>query len=341
MTDSEMYESLDENLQSSFEDILDGKGEVNELSVHRYVDSLFSSNIKSYLMPFDGLNLYRARYDNGSFDNNDITQFGYIRNAAVINPLRYNLAHEQVLYTSTHPGVAYKEIAKANPPSYFYLCIWNKKSMENEYFNTFLNIPSKPQILEGNAKRFLGTLMTVIPPKTMEYYWSNHLGDLLEGDNLTGVNKDYILSSNIAHKVFEQCDVLLSVSQKSDNKELNLNFKKEAADKLECKTIFRCKTPGNTVGELLLFEVDKIAMCVGSIITWCNYEIDSSTIIPVAHCNRSEYWAEQAKNNYTKGIKPSKILLGTKNHYDELMHIVAFYDNDKLGFKAKLKLNKI
>lgn len=329
-----------ENLQASFENILNEKGEIDEVSVKKYVEQLFVNHIKWYPMPFDDLRLYRARYDNG-FDNTDIFQFGYIQNAEVIKPLRYNLAQEQVLYTSTHPGVAYKEIAVAKPSTYFYLSLWNKKVTENNTFKTFFNIPSKLHNLNGNAKKYAGVLMTVITPRSLEYYWSKHLGDLLEGDCLTGYNKDYILSSNIAHKIFSQCDILLSVSQKSENKELNLNFSKEAAEKLECKTIFRCKSPSTTDGELLLFEVDKIAFCSGSTITWCNFEIDSSTIIPCAQDSCYEHWAQQAQYNFQKGIKPSQIRLGTMNHYDEHMYIMACYDGYDIGFKAKLKFNKI
>lgn len=334
----QLFEALDDNIQSSFEDILDENGIVSKDHVKGYVDSIFASRIPSYPFPFNGLNLYRARYDTG-FDNSDISQFGYIRDVSIIQPLRYNLAGEQVLYTSTHPGIAYKEIVNDSPSEYFYLSIWNKKSYEGTDFMTFLNIPSSVEYLDGNALKYFEVLKGVIKPNSFEYYWSIHLGDLLEGDSSEGFNKDYILSSNIAHKVFTQCDVLLSVSQKSENKELNLNFKKDSADKLECRTIFRCKSPSNIDGELLIFDVDIIAVCTNDNITWYNYEVDDSTIIPLNNDQLSLQMADEAKLRYVKGVCPSQIKIGCLNKHNEPVYIVAFFDNDvKLAFKAKLRL---
>ena len=223
--------------------------------------------------------LYRVRYDT-HFDNTDPSQFGYIQDANLITPLRFNQAKEQVLYTATNPGVAYNETVNHNQDSFFYLSLWEKKNHVNpiKYYLIYSNKTEKGSCADSymhiRKKEYANFPQNIADAQTV--------GTALELEN-TAQNQNYVLSSEIASEIFKHFGAILSVSQKSYGKELNVTFNKESADKYQINTIYHCRSLSQSEIDYYeknsdtlphYYQVDKIGIPKGDKIKWYKFEID-------------------------------------------------------------------
>ena len=109
----------------TFDDYINLLNADGELRTHLLENQLTDADIQQYVtehsnvmlgynLPLN-LPLYRARYDSDNWiDKEDCSQYSYIQDAEGIRMFRYNLDGEQVLYTSTTPFIAFKEIENGN-----------------------------------------------------------------------------------------------------------------------------------------------------------------------------------------------------------------------------------
>lgn len=248
------YESMID-LMSELLDTFDDASEDDLREAAKCVDigSLYNIQMDS------GIALYRARYASG-FDDTDPDQFGYIHNEDAIKLFRYNKAHEPVMYTATDPKIAYKEIESSGKGT-FYLSVWTP---EDDLNYTFLFNP-RSCAEDSNAERLAGILTSKLGESTIGYHYFDKIGQLMEhlGDN-------YSFSSELASRIFESQDVIVSVSAKSERKELNVTFRKDAVDRaVKMHYVLLCRSVKND-----LFDVQKIGLLCGSSVVWHNIRLD-------------------------------------------------------------------
>lgn len=254
---------------------------------------------------------YRARYNTG-FGDTDINEFSYNHNLENIRTLCLNSGGVPVLYTSTYPQVALNEIRDDNQRhDRFYLSIWQ---FDGEDVKCAINITNND--LEGNAKKY----QDIIKDKQWNpivYQYLSSIGDLLE---MPGT--DYRASSRIASKLFEGNEAIVTVSQKSNGKELNFTFRRDVADnKIKLKYVFDCDVPEN---DTLLFKVHRIGISNGDNIVWHQWSVDINSVefdpqrphpnIPI------ETLREELKNNT---LLLNMLQLNVNKKHDE-MHNGAF-----------------
>lgn len=233
------------------------------------------------------LPFYRARYDSDNWDDKeDITQYGYIQNQQNIRQFRYNREHEQVLYTSTTPFVAFEEIKDENNQHDIYISKWRRRN-EAAPFSVQLNINREGIVEESTAGRFKET-MEKIADKNDDIVQAEKVGKILEADQIDGYeNLNYRFSSTIASRLFQGCDALLTVSKKSDGKELNITFKREAVDtKLNIKTIYEIDAPYHHGGSILY--VKRIGIPQDNRIKWHEWKINQKSLkLPSRYQNQN------------------------------------------------------
>lgn len=268
-----MYESLTENfneLQCRF----DGSNTMQEILEERKIclpDNL--SIAPTYQINLGGLDIFRAR--EGVFNTSDITQFGYIQNAAKVNMLRLNKAGQQVLYTSTDPITAYKEL-DCSGNNKVYISRWKMKKQGQ--FNVALTImkPKASIDQESITSHYLKIMNKKMKDSQLFYFQS--IGDLLERqtDSTENIAKYlYIMTSDIADHIFKNNDVILTASTKDYNN-LNLTFKKAAADLLEILCIYELDNPRNHGGKLCDCELTGIGLPNYNTnkVNWCSPKVD-------------------------------------------------------------------
>lgn len=334
---SEMFESLADNIQTEVADLFaNGSFDENNPEDIERLQVLVNRNflvLKELVASLHlDLPLYRARYDSG-FDETDITQFGYIHDASRVKRFRYNIDKEQVLYTATNPYVSYKEIETTNAPANFYLSVFKKQGEED--FNVFPILP--PKIApDSNAERFLTAIEGYYPHYTSVRNWTKIVGDILESPKEGDLNKDYMFSSLAAHHILESCDALLTVSQKSNDSELNVTFKKEAADRLELTTVYHCKSLPYGDRFTLMFDVDKIGIVVDGQVEWHQFEIGG--IKQTAQQPTTIPDGKAAKAKLDAGYAITSLKISVQESLGDYHTILASIDNQLYGFEAKIKL---
>lgn len=266
--DEAYFQSMQENL----DELVDGicKGNACEKDIEEF---LSQNTILTYDFNY-GLNmsLYRARFDSG-FDKTDPTQFGYIHDLSKIKRFRYNKDHEAVLYTATFPSTAYLEVeGSRNGEDYFFLSVWSHKDSSRD-FNCALNVNGNNLCSGSTAARFYNILCCNVGKNTSQLYYLETLGKVLEKPGT-----DYLFSSILASKLFEEHDALITTSMKSQGKELNITFNQYASDNLlELKYIYHCTVPSNS--QTLCYKVDEIGFNRGDSIEWRKWCLDYDSII--------------------------------------------------------------
>lgn len=295
---------------------------------------------------FDGFSpngyLYRVRYDT-HFDNTDPSQFGYIQDANLITPLRFNQAKEQVLYTATNPGVAYKEIMKNYQDTFFYLSLWEKKNLVNpiKYYLIYPN-NTKKNSSAGNYSEYINSIYANSPQQIND---AQTVGKALELGENTVQNKEYALSSEIASEIFKNFGAILSVSQKSYGMELNVTFNKESADTYQIKTIYHCRSlsqseidmfENNQTTPPIMYRVDMIGRLEGGKIKWYKYKININSMI-----EWSNHLFPQKQWFVDKVIGIEDVYMDVANSHDQIHFFTFNKDNKAYYFEAKIELQPI
>lgn len=285
--------------------------------------------------------LYRVRYDT-HFDNTDPSQFGYIQDANLIIPLRFNQAKEQVLYTATNPGVAYKEIMKDYQDTFFYLSLWEKKDRYKSDINYYFVYTNK-QTSEcaDSYRQIINNQYTNLGQNTAD---AQIVGTALELEN-TGKNQNYVLSSEIASEIFKHFGAILSVSQKSYGKELNVTFNKESADKYQINTIYHCRSLSQSEIDMFennqttlpnMYRVDMIGRLEGGKIKWYKYKININSMIEWPnHLFPQKKWFED------KVIGIEDVYMDVANSHDQIHFFTFNKDNKVYYFEANIELQPI
>lgn len=257
LMDEGYYESkidLMDELLVAFDDA--SEEDLREAAKRVDISSLYNIPMNS------GIALYRARYASG-FDDTDPDQFGYIHKEDAIELFRFNKAHEPVMYTATDPEIAYKEIERPCQGS-FYLSVWNP---ENELNYSFLFNPMSC-VPDSNAAKLAGIMTDKLGYSTIGYHYLGKIGQLMEhpGNN-------YSFSSELASRIFGSQDAIVSVSAKSEGKELNITFRKDAVDRaVKMHYVLLCRSVRND-----LFDVQKIGLLRDSSVVWNDIRLDESS----------------------------------------------------------------
>ncbi len=113
------------------------------------------------------LQVYRVRFVEEELPNDkkiSISEYAYNPILEEIKRKRLNLPNEQVLYTSTHPLVAYKEtVTSESSKSYFYLSVWHKND-KDELCSCFLSsFESCSQCRSSNANKIYRPVRLKMP----------------------------------------------------------------------------------------------------------------------------------------------------------------------------------
>lgn len=265
-----------------------------ELRTHLLDNQVTDADIQQYVTEhvnlmtgFDlSLNsfLYRARYDSNNWvDKEDSSQYGYIQDAEHIGIFRYNQDREQVLYTSTNPFVAFKEIENGSYRN-VYISKWGKVHNEDN-FSVCTAICSEGIAADSTAGKYLNIMRNNLRPDTFRQ--AEEMGNVLEADSIDGYEGlNYRFSSAIASRLFQGCEALLTVSKKSDGKELNITFKREAVDtKLNIRAVYEIDAPSRHNGSIL--HINRIGIPQDNQIEWHEWRINMDSFrLPSNHQNQ-------------------------------------------------------
>lgn len=252
-----------------------------ELITHLQGNRLTDADIQQYatertynVIEYDlslNLPLYRARYDSDNWtDKEDWSQYSYIQDTERISIFRYNREHEQVLYTSTNPFTAFKEIENGSDRN-VYISKWGKVH-DSDKFSVCTAICSTGIAPDSIAGKYLNIMREKLCPNAFRQ--AEKMGNILEADSVDGhEGLNYRFSSAIASRIFQGCDALLTVSKKSDGKELNITFKREAVDtKLNIKAVYEIDAPFRHNGFIL--HVNRIGIPQDNRIEWYGWRIN-------------------------------------------------------------------
>jgi len=218
------------------------------------------------------LSFYRARLDDG-FDKNDKTQFGYIQDATKVGIGRYNLAHEQVLYTSTNPKTAFMEvrshndtnpkIASVEVKNKYYISVWRKKDQKGVMTSLAYN-PNccKPNSNASKYNKDLGVLLEYGEKSYGTGYkdFVKDVGKKMETDST------YEFSSFLASELLKNNEALLTVSARSEERELNVTFNKRTVNnRLELSFVLHGDEPKENE---LWMKVDEVGIVKDEKVIW-------------------------------------------------------------------------
>ncbi len=236
------------------------------------------------------IKFYRARYDSEDWtDKSDLTQYSYIYDKEKVKLFRYNKDGEQVLYTSTKPLVAYNEIYKDDKK--FYISKWGIKGSKRLTVQTTL-------MNDGIAENSLAShYMDIMREKHKDNFEkAAKIGAVLEADSVDEYNElNYKFSSAIASKFFLGCDALLTISKKSDGKELNVTLKKDIVDKrLRLEAVYEIE-PNDAHQPLRRIGIPR-----GKRIEWYEWEFDIDSVYMTR--DGKYFYANSPLNNTTGAI---------------------------------------
>lgn len=228
-----------------------------EKDISEMIDKIEIKYIFSH--PMKNLNkLFRCRSDNG-FPKDDITQYSYIHDATLIGQLRYNLSQEQVLYTATNPTTAFIETIPENQENkYCYISKWN--ASKKEIKAACLYNPQKATT-NSNVESYTKTIAPLMSKVQRDI--TTRLSFLMENNY-----QNYSFSSGMASKLFNKNEAILTASVKSNYKELNITFNKNAVDNcLEMEFVVRCKLKSKK-NKNYLFNVNQFGIVTKNRIIW-------------------------------------------------------------------------
>lgn len=212
--------------------------------------------------------LYRVRKDQ-NVSRESVSSFSYIPDPAAIMRQRFNKEGTQVLYTATTPVVAVQETL--TDPCCFYLSRWKNRKSFNSFIALDDNCSEKP---DSNARLARRALEQIECPDELRHI--DELRKILEKDySRCNENEKYIESSELAGKILEVADCILSYS-KHNAEELNITFRKEAADLLELDAVYYCGPQQDPKSPL--YDVKEIGVIRDGQIEWHNWEIDESSV---------------------------------------------------------------
>ena len=253
--------------------------QVTDADIQQYVTE-HSNVMLGYDLPLN-LPFYRARYDSDNWtDKEDCSQYGYIQDAESVRMFRYNQDREQVLYTSTNPFIAFKEIEDGRDNN-VYISKWGKAHNE-DCFSVCTAICSEGIAADSTAGKYLNIMRNNLRPDT--FGQAEEMGNVLEADSIDGYEGlNYRFSSAIASRLFQGCEALLTVSKKSDGKELNITFKREAVDtKLNIRAAYEIDAPSRHNGSIL--HINRIGIPQDNQIEWHEWRINMDSFrLPSNH----------------------------------------------------------
>lgn len=269
----------------TFDDYINLLNADGELRTHLLENQLTDADIQQYvtehsnvMLGYDlplNLPLYRARYDSDNWiDKENCSQYSYIQNTESIRMFRYNRDGEQVLYTSTTPFIAFKEIENGSDKN-VYISKWGKVHNEDN-FSVCTAICSEGIAADSTAGKYLNIMRNNLRPDTFRQ--AEEMGNVLEADSIDGYEGlNYRFSSAIASRLFQGCEALLTVSKKSDGKELNITFKREAVDtKLNIRAAYEIDAPSRHNSSIL--HINRIGIPRDNRIDWHKWRIDLDSL---------------------------------------------------------------
>ena len=268
----------------TFDDYINLLNADGELRTHLLENQLTDADIQQYvtehsnvMLGYDlplNLPLYRARYDSDNWiDKENCSQYSYIQNTESIRMFRYNRDGEQVLYTSTTPFIAFKEIENGSDKN-VYISKWGKVHNEDN-FSVCTAICSEGIAADSTAGKYLNIMRNNLRPDTFRQ--AEEMGNVLEADSIDGYKGyeglNYRFSSAIASRLFQGCEALLTVSKKSDGQELNITFKRETVDtKLVIKAVYEIDAPSRHNSSIL--HINRIGIPRDNRIEWHEWRIN-------------------------------------------------------------------
>lgn len=252
--------------------------QVTDADIQQYV-SEHANLMTGYDLPLN-LSFYRARYDSDNWaDKGDCSQYSYIQDAESVRMFRYNQDREQVLYTSTTPFAAFKEIENGSDRN-VYISKWGKVH-NRDNFSVCTAICNTGIVPNYTAERYLNIMRERLYPNVFRQ--AEEMGNVLEADNVDGYERlNYRFSSAIASRLFQGCEALLTVSKKSDGKELNITFKREAVDtKLKIRAVYEIDAPSRHNGSIL--HINRIGIPQDNQIEWHEWRINMDSFRLPSH----------------------------------------------------------
>lgn len=269
----------------TFDDYINLLNADGELRTHLLENQLTDADIQQYvtehsnvMLGYDlplNLPLYRARYDSDNWiDKENCSQYSYIQNTESIRMFRYNRDGEQVLYTSTTPFIAFKEIENGSDKN-VYISKWGKVHNEDN-FSVCTAICSEGIAADSTAGKYLNIMRNNLRPDT--FGQAEGIGNVLEADSVDGYEGlNYRFSSAIASRLFQGCEALLTVSKKLDGQELNITFKRETVDtKLVIKAVYEIDAPSRHNSSIL--HINRIGIPRDNRIDWHKWRIDLDSL---------------------------------------------------------------
>lgn len=239
-------------------------------------------------IPFEDISLnlqvYRVRFVEEELPNDkkiSISEYGYNPKPEI---MRLNKQGEQVLYTSTHPLVAYEETVTLDSHKlYFYLSVWHKRDDAEKECSCFLSsFESCSQAPNSNANKIYHLYYQNLNEQDLQIV--TKIGKVLEKQYPSDSKDKYKDSSQLASKLLKQADCIMTPSAK-DNKEINITFNKNFADNsLVLDRVYFCRK-FNSHRESLAFNVEKIGIVSEDKVVWYNWYIKENTLRN--HCKKT------------------------------------------------------
>lgn len=313
MTQEEYFDSIIESLEDKYQFLLEHPHGCSDKEIKDLAHAIDLTSLYYIKFPF-GLRLYRARYNEHFKDDSDANEYSYIHNPAIpIRQLRYNLSEEKVLYTASSPDVAFEEIRDPNKTvSQFYLSIWQPKQGVNLTGSCIFDPRNTTR--DSNARKYSDILEKNIGANTYGYSYLKAIGQLMEIST-----QDYRFSAELASRILTRADYLLTISNKSEGKELNLTFNQNATDnKLDLLYVLLCDVP---IAPKPFFNVHKVGKNIKGKIVWFDFRLRA---IQDLGCSPNLISAMQANPNI---IGPSSI-----KSIDETTHKMKIEVDNQFSF---------
>lgn len=235
-----------------------------------------------------GCQFYRVTLPFDGFDKTNLEHFSYIHDFAKIQRRRLNKAGEPVLYTSSYPNIAERETIQDNPKE-FYLVKFRKT--DNYEFKCFVAIDENCSA-DGNTDSRKAREIIEQNFSEEKLKRNDELRQILEKDyNEISEQEQYQESSELASKIFEVADCILTYSRADDgrnnvpsgqesNRFLNVTFNQLTTDNhLRIETIYHCSPKINQ--NSLRYEIIEIGVPNDdySAVEWYTWTIEIDNIV--------------------------------------------------------------
>lgn len=226
--------------------------------------------------------LYRIVLPFDKIDKSNILHFGYRQDAENIMRRRFNKPCEQVLYTSSYPTIAERETLEDDSKE-FYLVKFRKAG--DTILKMFVAIDDNcSNDVCSHARTAREAIKQHFSKEELKHI--DELRQILEKDyDCCHEDEKYKESSELASKILESADYILTYSRADDGKEripegqessrfLNVTFNKSAADEhLKIETIYYCKPKIDKVS--LYYDILEIGIpnTESSKIEWYDWDV--------------------------------------------------------------------